>query len=201
MVSAMLIRMKALRLSAKPFRALARLAADRRAVSAVEFALILPIMIPLYMGTVELSTALSADRKVNAAASTIGDLIAQYQTINATEVNNIFDATEAIMQPFASDDIEIYVAAVDIDKNDTSTQTVAWSRARNTSASAKGANTPIPIPTDIAIAGRQVIVTKVSFFYQSPMSSFVSKITGSDGYNLEHVAMLRPRIGNSVAGP
>jgi Flp pilus assembly protein TadG len=42
-----------------------RFARDRRGVSAVEFALLAPIMVALYLGCVEVSDAVSADRKVS----------------------------------------------------------------------------------------------------------------------------------------
>ena len=58
-----------------------RLAGDQRAVSAVEFALILPIMLLLLFGGVELGDALTIDRKVTHVTSTISDLVAQSKTI------------------------------------------------------------------------------------------------------------------------
>ncbi|MAC38359.1 MAG: pilus assembly protein TadE, partial [Oceanicaulis sp.] len=50
---------------------------DCRGLSAVEFALIAPVMILLYLGAVDLSLVLSIDRKVTSAASALADLVAQ----------------------------------------------------------------------------------------------------------------------------
>ena len=47
---------------------LSRLARDRRGVSAVEFALVAPLMIGLYLGCVEISDGVAADRKVTLTA-------------------------------------------------------------------------------------------------------------------------------------
>ncbi|ODN70912.1 hypothetical protein [Methylobrevis pamukkalensis] len=79
-----------------------------------------------------------------------------------------------------------------------SNQRVVWSVARNDSALTKGAASPAPIPDEVAIDGRQVIVTRVRYRYESPLSSFMSAVTGSDGYDLEHVFMQHPRIGTAV---
>jgi Flp pilus assembly protein TadG len=49
------------------------LARDTRGVSAVEFALLLPLMIALYLGAVELSQGIAADRKVTLTTRTIAD--------------------------------------------------------------------------------------------------------------------------------
>ena len=56
-------------------RRLRRLIGDERGVSAVEFALLLPLMLTLYLGAVEVSQGIGADRKVTLTARTIGDLV------------------------------------------------------------------------------------------------------------------------------
>jgi Flp pilus assembly protein TadG len=87
--------------------AIRRFRSDKRGVSAVEFALILPVMLLLYAGTVEISEALSVDRKVNQLSATVGDLVAQRMTMNTTEINNIFDAATAIMEPYDTSEVAI----------------------------------------------------------------------------------------------
>lgn len=79
---------------------LRRFAGDRRAVSAVEFALCLPFMLLLYLGGIELSQAVSADRKVTLLARTIGDLVSQQRSVTTTDVGNVFDAASAVLYPF-----------------------------------------------------------------------------------------------------
>ena len=56
-------------------RRLWRLIGDERGVSAVEFALLLPLMLTLYLGAVEVSQGIRADRKVTLTARTIVDLV------------------------------------------------------------------------------------------------------------------------------
>ena len=47
------------------------LASDERGVSAVEFAMLLPLMLTLYLGAVEVSQGVGADRKATLTARTI----------------------------------------------------------------------------------------------------------------------------------
>ena len=50
---------------------------DERGVSAVEFALLAPFMIALYLGSVQLTLGLTADRKVSQVANSVADLVTQ----------------------------------------------------------------------------------------------------------------------------
>jgi Flp pilus assembly protein TadG len=168
----------------------------RDGVSAVEFALILPIMLLLYAGSVELSEALAVDRKANRVASTISDLVAQKSNVSSTDMTNIFNASSAIMEPYPTATLlKMQLIVVDITS---SAQTVNWSQARNASTYAKGVASPITVPSSIAVTGTQVVIAKVTYTFTSPFSSFMKTVTGRDSYVLEHVFMMRPRLGTTI---
>ena len=71
-----------------PAAALARFAQDRRGVSAVEFAMLLPLMVTLYLGTVEISQGVGIDRKVTLTTRTVADLASQVSSINNSDMTN-----------------------------------------------------------------------------------------------------------------
>src|SRR5436189_1298081 len=56
---------------------IARLRRDQAGVSAVEFAMLLPLMLTLYLGAVEISQGVAIDRKVTLTAHTVADLASQ----------------------------------------------------------------------------------------------------------------------------
>ncbi len=56
---------------------LKRLLQDRRGVSAIEFALIAPVMITIYFGLIEFSQGYMAERRAGHVASMVADLVAQ----------------------------------------------------------------------------------------------------------------------------
>lgn len=174
-----------------------RFAAERRGVSAVEFALILPLMLIIYAGCSEVTTALILDRKVSRAASTISDLVAQQTSVNTTLMGNIFDATAAILEPQDSSLAKVIIVVVDIKS---SGQTVAWSKARNDTAATTGAAPPtgLAVPGSIATVGDEVVVGRVTYSYSSPFASVMKSITGSSTYNLSHVFFLKPRQGTTI---
>ena len=84
----------------RPFDLLRRLIRDRRGVSAVEFALIAPLMILMYFGAAELTQAYMAQKRVIHVASVIADLTSQETTLNQGMVDDIFAAGRHILQPF-----------------------------------------------------------------------------------------------------
>lgn len=175
-----------------------RFPADRGGVSAVEFALVLPLMLIIYAGCGEVTTALIIDRKVSRAASTISDLVAQQMTINSAQMSNIFDAATAILEPYDSSVAKAVVVVVNITS---SGQTVAWSKARNDIAATVNAAPPAGLAVDTKIfpAGSQVVVGRLTYAYTSPFAEILKSVTGSGVYNLTHLFYLKPRQGKTIA--
>src|SRR5262249_6331836 len=101
-----------------------KLVADQSGLAAIEFALILPIMMLLLFGTVELGDALTINDKVNFVTSTLGDLVTQSKSITDTDMANIFNAAGSIITPYPVSNLRMIVSGVNIDAN--SNATVAW---------------------------------------------------------------------------
>src|SRR3954463_9305907 len=82
-------------------RLAAEMRADRSGIAATEFAVIVPIMLVMFFGTVEFSSGVAVDRKVTLVARTLSDLTSQ--TMNAvtdTDVKNFFAASASILTPY-----------------------------------------------------------------------------------------------------
>lgn len=179
-------------------RLVQRFAAERRGVSAVEFALILPLMLIIYAGCGEVTTALIVDRKVSRAASTISDLVAQQTSVSAATMNGIFEATTAILEPYDAKAAKVLVVVVDITS---SGQKVAWSKASNDTAATVNVAPPtgLTVPSAIAAVGDEVVVGRVTYAFTSPFASVMKSVTGNAVYNLKHVFYLKPRQGTTIA--
>src|ERR1700759_3156562 len=79
----------------------AGLIADCRGVAATEFAVVVPIMLVLFFGTVEFSSGVAVDRKVTLMARTLSDLTSQNISVTDTQLTNIFNASTGIMTPYS----------------------------------------------------------------------------------------------------
>jgi Flp pilus assembly protein TadG len=182
-----MVRIMGFRVS-RLFRPFNRLAGDRSGVSAVEFALILPLMLTLYIGGNEFGHALTLKRKVSHAASTIADLITQSKTITGADMSNIFDATERILWPYGSDGARMVVSLIIITEDNEAT--VVWSAARNDTQLAVG---PITVPADVNTANTYLLRSDVHVDY-TPSIGYV--LTGT--VDLGDRFYLRPRQGAAI---
>ncbi|KAK0342675.1 hypothetical protein LTR94_021434 [Friedmanniomyces endolithicus] len=86
--------------------ALTQLARDETGVSAVEFALIAPVMILFYAGMVDLCQGYMAVRRTSHVAASVADLTAQSRDITKADIDNVFLVGPSIMAPFAPASLE-----------------------------------------------------------------------------------------------
>lgn len=108
------------------FRSARRLAKDRRGMAALEFALIGPVMVLLFFGTVEGSNALVESRRATQAANTLADLAAQETELTPALLTDLFSGVSQIMQrPSASTTIRVVSLVFDPVDNRVE---VHWSR-------------------------------------------------------------------------
>ena len=164
-------------------RAIRRFGRDRRGVSAVEFAFIAPVMIGLYLGCVEISDGVAADRKVSLTAGALANLTAQATTISTTDMTNILDASSAIIAPYIAANLTMTVSCLSIDANKNAT--VKWSVTRNGTVKSGS----LTIPAALAVANTQLIYSEVSYAY-TPIVGYT--ITGT--LTLSDQMYMSPRI-------
>ena len=155
--------------------AIRRLARDRRGVSAIEFAMLAPIMVGLYLGCTEISDGVAVDRKVSLTAATLANLAASCSSSNAnsgscpvnttpsynittTEMNNILDASTAIIAPYSASNLKMTLSCINIDSNKVAT--VKWSAVRN-----GGTGGTVNVPAALLEVPRQLLYSEVSYAY------------------------------------
>src|SRR4051812_27276610 len=69
-------------------------------IAAAEFALAAPLLMIMFLGGTEMSRFLIVNQKVEKAASTVSDVIAQSQTLTNADVTQIMMAAREVMDPF-----------------------------------------------------------------------------------------------------
>ena len=165
-------------------------AADQRGVSAIEFAILLPLMLTLYLGGVEVSQAVSADRKTTLVAHTVGDLTAQASNVASSDVTNIFNAATAVAYPLASSNLSVTLSSVCIDSTGTKA-TIGWSQTLN--GTARSGTVTSLVPSALMVANSSLIWGEAHYAYKPTIGW---TITGT--LNLGDQFFLRPRLSCSV---
>jgi Flp pilus assembly protein TadG len=138
-----------------------RIVRDQRGVSAVEFALILPTMIVLYLGIAEVGNAITVYRRVSEVASTAADLTAQVKTVSTADLGDIVSAAGAILSPYSTQPLKIVLSSVVADQNNNGK--VAWSYSNK--GAGRAANSAYPVPAGLTEANSSVIVAEVTYSY------------------------------------
>ena len=159
-------------------------------IAAVEFALIMPLMLLLYLGTFEVSQAISAKRKSVEAASAVANIVTQYTNISASQtMPDILNAAVSVLTPFDASKAVVTVSCINIDA--TGKATIGWSRALNGSARQVGQTVSLPAALDIP--NTSVIMGETTYTYV-PLVDFMGLGTS---HLYSYVYML-PRASTTI---
>ncbi len=186
--------LRAIRTSASEFLA------DSRALAATEFAVIVPLMLVMFFGTVELSSAVAIDRKVTLIARTLSDLTSQSSgTLTDTNLQNTFTASMSIISPYDDTLVNGTIVQIYIDAN--SVAKIQWSKSATIASGATQATLTAPpsslaagttvttmIPSTLLIPSTYLIFSQVSYVYAATV-----KYVLKSGVTLSDVSYTRPR--------
>jgi Flp pilus assembly protein TadG len=115
-----------------------RFVASRRAVAAIEFAMVVPILLLMLLASFDAGTGIAIYMKVRSAAYTLAAITNQYPTIQTADMTTITSATAKVLAPYSSAPAVVVISQI---KATTATQaTVSWSYSPTTgSALTQGA--------------------------------------------------------------
>ncbi len=171
------------------FAPLARLARNKSGIAAVEFALIAPILITLFLGAVEFSQAITVDRKMTALASSTADLVAQTEEIDDTEMANIFQASSAILTPYGTASLTVVVSGITIDAGGAAT--VTWSDTYQGTARSVGSS--VTLPAALVVNSTCLVMSETTYNFTSVVGQFLT-----NGVDMDDTFYLRPRASDCV---
>jgi Flp pilus assembly protein TadG len=153
-------------------RLLATFRRDKKGVSAVEFALIAPILIASYFGLAEMCGAMLAERKASLIASEIGDLTAQRTTMNTAGITDIFSVATTVMTPMPTTTLNMRISSISADSTD-KIFTVAWTKSQGNWTTALAQGQTVTMPAGLLAANATIIRSEVQYTYSSPVSDFI----------------------------
>ena len=168
-----------------------RWSGDERGVSAIEFAMLAPVLILFYMGMTEFCQGFMAQKRMGHVSAAVADLIAQEETVTPATVDDIFDIGGLIMKPFPTATLNQRVSSV---SRASGSATVDWSRGDGMTARAVGST--MTLPADLVDDGESVIVAEVTYDYDSAADYLMPGLT-----RFSHTYYLRPRTVDKTTCP
>jgi Flp pilus assembly protein TadG len=177
----------------------AALVADCRAVAATEFAVVLPMMLMLFFGTVEFSNGVAIDRKVTLVARTLSDLTSRATSVADTDLTNFFAAGTGVMYPYSASLLNSTITELWIDPSSSQAR-VQWSKG----AAPRGQGTSVAIPSNLiatdstgkAVPNQYLIYSEVNYKYMPAVVWFLKS-----GLTLSDYTYTRPRQSTCVVYP
>jgi len=178
-------------------RSIGAFLSDNKAVAAVEFALVVPLLLALYLGAVEGSDLYTADRKVAMVASSMADLVSRERgKIERSSLNDYFTAAASILQPMSANGLGQVVTFIKVDKDGKAT--VRWSSASGTGAAREvGSPFPLAATTEISQLARNakgwVVAAEVHYPYQPLVGYIINKT-----FDIGHIEYFLPRFQEEI---
>jgi Flp pilus assembly protein TadG len=185
-------------------RHLHRFAASERGVAAVEFGLILPIVMLLLLGCFEVPRFVLTYQKIARTSSGVADLVAQAdEPMTSDQMDDIFIAGKTMMEPY---DIvangSIYVSSINNASSDPGVK-ITW-QVNNGGAVAPGSrlgvktsNPSINMPAALLPAADEEVLAVEVFYNYTPV--FSNRIYS--GKQLYMISYTRPRNRNLMTEP
>lgn len=176
-------------------------------IAAVEFALIVPLLLAMYLGTIEISNGITVNKRTSRVASTVADLVTQQPNVSKASLEDILEIGAAIMFPYDTTLPVITVVGIDVDDDHPDGGEIIWSRRYNKGTFdgglGSGLGTKISVPTRLRIDETFIVKVTAEIEYRPIVTWIIGEKMDSAGNSYTALDMseeyyLRPRISDQV---
>jgi Flp pilus assembly protein TadG len=172
---------------------IAQFRADRRGTSALEFALLLPVMLTLYVAGTEISNAIAIDRKVTITARTVTDLVSRAGSISTADMSDVLAASAAVISPYVPNNLMVTVSEIYIDNNGNAK---VWGFSCSYQGTPRTIGQSVTLPPQLTVNNSYLIWGEAQYNYTPPIAYVISGTL-----NLKDQIFMSPRMTSSVSGP
>ncbi len=135
-------------------------------VSAVETAILFPVLIMMLTAVYDLGQGVVVSQKVNSASQIIGDLIARNETVNEALITDVINAGELALVPYTSLGFAYDIVSLEFDEDGDAFE--LWRRTFGMAAT----NQPLEDAVGLGAEGEGVVVVSVQYTYEPFFNEF-----------------------------
>jgi len=146
-----------------PRRLYRRFLASTRGVAAIEFGMIMPVLLLMFLASVDGGRAISIYMKVRSATFSLASITNQYQQIQAADMQLITGATSVVLSPYASAPASVVISQIVISTSGQAT--VSWSYSPTGTARTQGSSVAVPTAFITPNTKSYLIFAEVSYQY------------------------------------
>ena len=162
---------------------------DQSGVVLIEFAMIAPFLILLFLSGFNLASGMALARKAATAAHAVADLAAQPTMVTKANLDEILSTKDDIVAPFKLNDKLARITQVKT--NGLGVAKVEWSYAKTGAALQKGR--PYDLPLDFQLPNITYIITDLEYEYR-----YQGDIVGAAPMPLSESVIVLPRQSQEV---
>jgi Flp pilus assembly protein TadG len=166
-----------------------------RAIAAVEFAIVLPLMLFVFVGVAQVGQAIEISRKVTVTTRIVTDLVTQYSNVSCSTLNTVLAASAQVIAPYSASNLSITVSEI---QTKSSKATMPWtaSLSSNGTMTCSTPNSNFTLPSQLV----QSSSTASYYIYGQVTYSFTPVL----GYNIigtvpiSDQIYMSPRLTSSI---
>nr|WP_316651426.1 TadE/TadG family type IV pilus assembly protein [uncultured Gellertiella sp.] len=169
--------------------------AEISGAGAVEFAILAPILLMLYISAFEITVGMSVAKRASRAAGTIADLVTQQTSVTKTTLASMVGVAQSIFAPYTPTNLKLKVSAISIDA--TSVPKIVWSWQQDGSRPYV-VGTTVSVPTDLKNPNSFLIHSELQLDHQLGMFLSNTMSYTSRTVTIKRDFYFRQRVGDTV---
>jgi Flp pilus assembly pilin Flp len=177
---------------------------DTRGVAAIEFALMLPMLIALLIGCLEVTFKIWSTQKAEKLAVTLSDIIAQSTSVTNDDLTSLTSAVDKIMDPFpfGADEGRVIISSIYVEQDETIAK-VNWqcffppTGSFNATSEFGVKDADADLPTGFTLAPRDNVIVAEVFYQYHPIAPGLL----FDESVVYRRALFKPRLGTLITDP
>ncbi|MEL7543599.1 MAG: TadE/TadG family type IV pilus assembly protein [Pseudomonadota bacterium] len=176
-------------------------------MAAVEFGLLIPVLLTFWLGSNEFGQALMLDRRVTTTASTVADLIAQSDRLTQDQLDGYLNVADQVMAPALMSlykENSMRLTVMNVTKDQDGNLNVKWSRMKDGQSIGPASNFPegpitaAQIDPDfdpaIILENSEQVIAIAEYDYVPTVGRFIKRDLGGV-MTLKETFYLAPRKG------